>query len=116
MNTADLTFTQGVMVGAGGVILVLFVLLILKPWRRAFFSGAPVSLLYIIGMRLRGNSPNFLIDAYVELAKGGIRMPIDHVECLFMKYQYQIRSPHDLARMCQERHEYEQKQSGQQPN
>ena len=114
MNTADLTFEQGVMVGAGGVAAVLVILLILRPWRRAFFSGAPLSLAYIIGMRLRGNSPDFLIDAYLELVKGGAQIPMDHVECIYMKYKSKIRTPHDLAEMTLTIHENQQKETGQQ--
>jgi len=113
MNTADLTFEHGVLVGASVVLILFIVLWILRPWRRALLSEAPIPLMTIVAMRLRSNPPNFLIDAYVELAKGGIMMPIDHVECLFMKYRHQLNSPHDLAKLCQEIHENMKKNTGQ---
>lgn len=109
MNTANLTFEQGVMVGAGGIAMVLLILLILRPWSRAFFSGASLPLFYIIGMRFRGNPPNLLIDAYIELIKSGIKIPMDHVECIYIKYKSKIRTPHDLAEMCQTIHENQTK-------
>jgi len=97
MNTANLTFEQGVLVGAGGVALFLFILLVLKPWLRALFSGARISLIYTLGMRLRFNPTDFILDAYLELSKGGYKIPIEHVECLYMKYKYELKIPHDLA-------------------
>jgi hypothetical protein len=114
MNTANLTFEQGVMVGAGGIAACLVILLILRPWRRTFFSGAPLSLAYIIGMRLRGNPPDFLIDAYLELVKGGLRIPMDHVECMYINKKFQITTPHDLAQLCLEQHNSQAKEDGQQ--
>lgn len=105
MNTADLTFEHGVLVGFGALAGLLIFLYILRPWRRALFSGAPISLATIIGMRLRSNPPNFLIDAYLELIKGGIVIPIDHIECVFMKYRSKINTPHDLAELSKELHE-----------
>jgi len=114
MNTTNLTFEQGVMVGAGGVAAFLFALLVLKPWFRAFFSGARISIWYALGMRLRFSPVDLLLDAYLELAKGGFTIPIAHVEAIFMKYKSKIRTPHDLAELCQTIHENMNKQDGQQ--
>ena len=111
MNTANLTFEQGVMTGAGIIAIFLVILLLLKPWRRAFFSGAHVPLSYIIGIRLRGNSPDFLIEAYIELVKGGISIPLGHIECIYIQNKYTIKTPHDLAKMALTFHENQQNES-----
>lgn len=114
MDTANLTFEQGVMVGAGGVAVFLFALLVLKPWLRAALFRAPISIWYALGMRLRFSPVDLLLDAYLELAKGGTIIPIAHVETLFMKYQYRIRTPHDLAELCQRIYDNMKKKDGQQ--
>lgn len=121
MNTTNLTFEQGLLVGAGGVAVVLIVLLILRPWRRAFFSGAPIPLATIVGMRLRGNPPNFLINAYLELVKSGVTAPVDLVECVYMKHRSEIRTPHDLAELSRtiaenQRNEISRHEAGQWPH
>ena len=115
MNTDQLTFEQGVLAGAAVVGAVLAGLLILRPWRRAFFAGAPLPLGSIIGMRLRGNPPGFLIDAHIELVKGGHQIPMEHVECIYMKCKWSITTPHDLAKMALEAHRNMQKRTGEPP-
>ena len=83
-------FIFGVIVGAGG-ILVLFVLLrFLRPWLRARLSCGEVSLATIIGMCLRGNSPTFLIDAYLELLHSGRKTNIHVVESCYIANKKRI--------------------------
>ena len=116
MNTAELTFEQGVMAGAGGVAAILILIFILRPWRRAMFSGAYLPLGYIIGMRLRGTPPCLLVDAYIELIKRGNQISMDVVECLYLQHKLKIRTSHDLAKICLAVSEKTHAEDGQQPS
>jgi uncharacterized protein YqfA (UPF0365 family) len=104
MNTANLTFGEGVMVGAGGVIIFLFLLLFLRPWIRSILCGAPVSLATIVGMCLRGNTPMFLIDVYLSLQKSGLQIPIHAVEACYVANKGKIRNIQSLVNLVPEYH------------
>jgi uncharacterized protein YqfA (UPF0365 family) len=49
-----------------GVTLMLF-----APWMRGFLSGAPVSILQLLGMRLRGVPARLIVDAVITLVHRG---------------------------------------------
>ncbi len=61
------------------VVVFIFVLLVRK-WLRAVLHGVPVSFIRIVAMRLRGNPPVLLIDAYIALKRAGIAGTIGDVE------------------------------------
>jgi len=97
-----------------GAVLVLFVLLImvaifassLGPWMRGFFSGVPVSIIQILGMRLRGVPPRLIVDALVTLVHRG--HPYDrtlsrHAESLYLAQRGLIQSPEHLADLVEKR-------------
>jgi uncharacterized protein YqfA (UPF0365 family) len=106
MNAAhtDTVFAFGLI----GALLALFFLLAImvlfaslgSPWMRGFLSGAPVSLIQILGMRLRGVPPRLIVDALVTLVHRG--HPYDGMLCaraesLFLAQRGLIRSPEHLA-------------------
>lgn len=76
MGIEPISLILGVIVGVGIILLLYFIMLILKPWCHAYFSGAPVSLLCIVGMRLRGNPPMLLIEAFINLRKTPVETSI----------------------------------------
>ena len=96
MNTGNMTFEQGVTVGAGGVLALLVVLLLLGPWLRAMFSGGALPLATIIGIRLRGNPVYLLIDTHLALLKSGEVLPFPALEAAFIKHRSQVRRMEDL--------------------
>lgn len=51
-----------------------------RPWLRAFLGGAPVPLVNILAMRLRGNPPGLLIDVFLALRQRGIAATMQDVE------------------------------------
>ena len=64
------------------VVLALFALVVLLliaavfltlfgPWMRAFLSGTPVSIVQLIGMRLRGVPARLVVDALISLVHRG---------------------------------------------
>ncbi len=99
MNTEQLTFEQGVTVGAGSVFMLLLLQLILRPWIKAILTSCPVGLMNIIGIRLRGNPVNLLIDAYIILRKSGHDTAMGVVECIYINNRLKIKTPEDLAEL-----------------
>ncbi|QDT25464.1 SigmaW regulon antibacterial [Gimesia panareensis] len=63
------SFSFGFLTGVLVVFGFLIVLRILLPWRRAFGCRARVSLFNILGMLMRGNSPDLLVDALIYLVQ-----------------------------------------------
>jgi uncharacterized protein YqfA (UPF0365 family) len=84
-----------------GVVLLLLpapLLLFLRPWLRAFLSGAHVSLTQVIGMRLRGTPVDLLIDAYVTLVHSDFpEMTMHEVESQFLANKGRIMTSTDLV-------------------
>ena len=102
MNIDQQSFIIGAIAGAGVIALLQLVMFILKPWRHAFFSGAPVPLLGIVGMRLRGNPPMLLIDAFIKLRKIPVDTSIQEVEVVFIQNKVRASTPDALVRLVQE--------------
>ena len=86
------------------VVVALFLLFLsfLKLWVRAQTSGVPIHIFNIIGMKLRGNPAQLLIDAYVLLSKEGVAVSLDETEYLFMRNRNRIRLPEELVRLVKE--------------
>jgi uncharacterized protein YqfA (UPF0365 family) len=90
----------------GLLVMMIFMLfafglfaLLARPWLRAAASGAPVSLLSILGMRLRGNSPTLLIDAYIALRRAGVNATVSAVEGIYIDNRTRVRTSQDLTEL-----------------
>ena len=85
------SFISGIFTGIG-ISIVLYVLyFVLKdflvlPWLRSHLAGAPVPMVQIIGMRLRGCPPKLLVNAYIALIQGGEKISIAEVESVYLAY------------------------------
>ena len=88
MNTTLLlTVASGGAWGTAGlvIILVLAVLVLglilymipVRHWIAAMFSGVPVSIFSLIGMRLRRVPPTEIVDALIQVRKAGIDVDRD---------------------------------------
>lgn len=69
------------------IIITLAVFIGFVPvnvWIRALVSGAHVSTIRLIGMRLRHIDLNMLIDNYINAIKAGIKIKIDDLETHFL--------------------------------
>jgi uncharacterized protein YqfA (UPF0365 family) len=70
MNVTRLIYNDDVVIVAALLCVVLlsiaFFILFAIPWLRAFLHGKPVSLIQVVGMRLRGTPPSIVIDAYIQ--------------------------------------------------
>ena len=75
----------GVGTGLGGVVLVWFVFRLLSPWIAAWATGAPVSLVQVFGMRMRGSDPGLIVVAMNTFAKvGETTPPVEEVEAAYL--------------------------------
>jgi hypothetical protein len=90
-------FLAGAAFGFGGAVVLYGVFALFRPWMRAFLTGAPVSLIRIIGMRLRGCPALLIIDARTMLVQSGHSAPIDTVERTYLMHRSSVFSPEDLA-------------------
>lgn len=85
---------------ACAILALLFVFLsFLKLWVRAQTSGVPIHMLRIIGMTLRGNPAQLLIDAHILLSKEGVGSSLDETEYLYIRNRNRIRLPEELVRL-----------------
>jgi uncharacterized protein YqfA (UPF0365 family) len=76
------------------------------PWMQAFLSGAPVMIIQLLGMRLRGVPPRLIVDALVMLVHRGY--PHDQArsrlaESIYLAHRVRIQSADQLADMLEER-------------
>ncbi|MCC6695208.1 MAG: flotillin-like FloA family protein [Candidatus Hydrogenedentes bacterium] len=95
-------FWPGFVFGVLSMLSVQFLLYAAHPWIKAYLSGAHVQLLQIVAMRLRGNPPIRIIDAYVQMTKRGHRISIDVVEATFIAHQENATSVDALVRILEE--------------
>ncbi len=78
------------------IVLAVFFLLA-RPWLSAFLNGTPVSLIHILAMRLRGNPPVLLIDAYIALNRAGIAATMVDVEKVYLDGKNHVFTSDDLV-------------------
>jgi uncharacterized protein YqfA (UPF0365 family) len=82
------------------MLLLLGVLALLaRPWLRALASGAPVSLLSLVGMRMRGSPAILLIDTYIALRRAGVNASIVDVEGAYIDHRTRVRTRDDLVEL-----------------
>ncbi|MDA0321133.1 MAG: flotillin-like protein FloA [Verrucomicrobia bacterium] len=66
-------------------IVFLFIFLyFLSVWVRALMSGARVSILALIGMKLRRVPPTLIVDARIRLLKAGLQLDTDSLEAHYL--------------------------------
>jgi uncharacterized protein YqfA (UPF0365 family) len=102
------SFMLGFIAGIAACVVLMIMFFLLKPWLNAIFSGAAVPLGVIIGMRLRGNPPKLLIDAYATMIQSGEKTSIADVESVYIANRNQATDIDSLVRLVQE-HERDKK-------
>ena len=69
---------------AGGILLILMILMFvyvpLRLWFRAFVSGAHVSMMKLIGMKLRKVDVKTIVLTYITAKKAGLTITVDELE------------------------------------
>ena len=67
------------------VTLVFFLVIIpVRHWIAAFFSGVNVSIFSLIGMRLRQVPPQLIVDAMIQTRKAGLNITSDVLEAHYL--------------------------------
>ena len=73
-----------VVLGIVVFILILIFMSFARIWIRALMSGVPISILDIIGMKLRKVPPLLIVDAKILAAKAGIDISTNELETHFL--------------------------------
>jgi uncharacterized protein YqfA (UPF0365 family) len=81
------------------IVSIAVVVLVGRPWLRAFLHATPVALLQIVGMRLRGTPPSILIDAYIKLKRANISTTIGEVENAYIDAKNRIATSNELVEL-----------------
>lgn len=78
-------FLTGIITVVAILILIVFFRYVpLGLWIRARASGVPLTILMLIGMRLRRISPHRLVDALITASKAGLNLTINQLEKHFL--------------------------------
>jgi len=93
MNLINPIVAQG-MEGLGAIVLVIVIIILLiiigvvvsffKIWIRALASGARVTFMSLIGMKLRKVSPSVIVDARINAIKAGINISTAELETHYL--------------------------------
>ncbi len=73
-----------------------------RPWLQGFLSGAPISILQLIGMRLRQTPVRLVMDAYRALIHSGTSVNAKTVESVYIANHLRITGPADLISLVKE--------------
>ena len=76
-----------VLLAIGSILLLTLVILFLYflgVWVRALMSGARVSILQLIGMKLRRVPPTLIVDARIRMTKAGLILSTDLLEAHYL--------------------------------
>jgi len=79
--------------------LLKFSIAIVRPWLRAVLSGGQVSLMSIIGMRLRGSPAVLLVDTYLMMLHQGEQTSILMVESVYLANRDKVTDAESLAQL-----------------
>jgi hypothetical protein len=78
-----------------GFFLTLFC--VGTPWLKCFLTGSRISLLQILGMKLRGTPVDVIADAQIALVHSGISMSPRFLETAYFTQPGRIHSAADLV-------------------
>lgn len=78
------------------VILVLF-FSVVRIWIQGLLSGVPVSILDVIGMRLRRSPPDLIVRTAIVLRHRGQPASLVDIEAAYLGFGSGVTSPDELA-------------------
>ena len=94
MSTNLLVAAAGGSLGLAGLVLLLVIGIIVvgfiiymipvRHWIAAMFSGVPISIFSLVGMRLRRVPPTDIVDAMIQARKAGIDIRTDVLEAHYL--------------------------------
>ena len=79
-------FAMVVLIICGIIGLIFFIILVnfFSLWLRAWLSGASVSILSLVGMRLRRVNPMVIVDSRIMAVKAGLRISTEELEAHYL--------------------------------
>ena len=79
-------FAMVVLIICGIIGLIFFIILVnfFSLWLRAWLSGASVSILSLVGMRLRRVNPMVIVDSRMMAVKAGLRISTEELEAHYL--------------------------------
>lgn len=79
-------FAMVVLIVCGIIGLIFFIVLVnfFSLWLRAWLSGASVSILSLVGMRLRRVNPMVIVDSRIMAVKAGLRISTEELEAHYL--------------------------------
>ncbi len=83
----DISILSAIIVTILGVVVLIAVTVIasfLRLWVRAWLSGASVSFVTLLGMKLRGVNPSVIVDSRIMAVKAGLQITTDELETHFL--------------------------------
>ena len=88
-----------------GFVLCAGFLTVFRPWMKARTSRAPIPVMDLVGMRLRGASVDLVVDAYVGLVQADCPVTVGEVEAVCFRNKGRRLSPEMLAVLVREQKE-----------
>ena len=67
-----------------GIVVGIVVLSFFTMWLKAFLAKAPVSLMTLLAMKLRGVPVGLIVDARITAMKAGITLTTDELEAHYL--------------------------------
>lgn len=77
-------------------------LFLFRPWLQGFLAGAPISVLQLLGMRLRQTPIRLVMDAYMSLIHRGASVDAKTVESVYIANRHGILGAEDLVKLVRE--------------
>ncbi len=81
MTTMAIVF---ILLGIVGIVIFFVVMSFINTWLKALLAGAPVSMLTLIAMRLRGVPYGMIVDSRIMAVKAGLNLSINQLEEHFL--------------------------------
>ena len=73
-----------ILAGIAALIFLGLFFYFVKVWVRAWMSGAYISLLNLVGMKLRNIAPTLIVDARIRAVKAGLALSTDQLEAHYL--------------------------------
>ena len=80
----------GLIVAAVAVLVFLFFLVlffsVIRLWLQALLTNTPISIVEIIGFKLRRIPPELIVHAAITLAQRGVKVPASEIAECYLKH------------------------------
>ena len=103
---------QIIIISILSVVLITFILVILRPWIKAWSSGVYMSVMEVLFMKLRGTPVNLLIEVAMTLKHSEDEFSYQELEVTYIAEKFNISGPKDLYEKHKEKMNSREPESG----